>query len=774
MLALLALTSVQPGLPKVVVTADNTEITKSCIIEIPPGTVIKDADGNGVIHIKASGIRVEFAKGSELWGGEKPKGETTGVWDTYSGIGVRLDGVSNVTLTGLGVHGFKVGVWATRCDGLSVVNADLSDNYRAHLKSTPEAEDSSDWLYPHHNENDEWPTNYGAALFVKQSSGVTVSGVRVRRGQNGIILSRVEKSRVFDNDCSFLSGWGLGMFRSSGNTISRNALDFCVRGHSEGVYNRGQDSAGILAFEQCSNNTFVENSCTHGGDAFFGFAGLEALNGEGAPPGFDHTRKGCNDNLFFGNDLSYAPAHGWEMTFSFGNKLVNNRLVENAICGVWGGYSQDTIIAGNEFTGNGGMAYGLERGAINIEHGAGNQILNNRFVNNKVAVHLWWKPNGDFETKTWGKANYKGVVNNLMVGNTIELNVSHPFRLRENDKLLGIQLRDESLRPLMDAWKKTAADAQAAGREAPAKPTGKFGPLFYGANTFRSDVPQGVERAVDEGIAIEPGSAPQPEVLAPNAIGSSRPVGARANLRGRSNIVMHEWGPWDHQTPIVRPRAHTGSTHTYEVFGTADAAVALDSSTPGVKATVERTGEGRAVVTITGDSGVEAYKGRITIGKEAYPIAGTIIGVHWDAAFFPWTANEDPREKAPEWRALATSPTAVRVALPSLKLNYGMGGPKDQPWAKADRDKFPGPDHFGMIARTKLTLPKGRWRFATLSDDGVRVTVAGNPVIENWTWHAPTRNEGVFEQPATAEIEIVVEHFELDGFSVLELDIAPE
>ena len=39
------------------------------------------------------------------------------------------------------------------------------------------------------------------------------------------------------------------------------------------------------------------------------------------------------------NDLSYAAAHGLEMTFSFGNRILDNRLVGNAICGIWGGYS---------------------------------------------------------------------------------------------------------------------------------------------------------------------------------------------------------------------------------------------------------------------------------------------------------------------------------------------------------------------------------------------------------------------------------------------------
>ena len=78
-----------------------------------------------------------------------------------------------------------------------------------------------------------------------------------------------------------------------------------------------------------------------------------------------------------------------------------------------------------------------------------------------------------------------------------------------------------------------------------------------------------------------------------------------------------------------------------------------------------------------------------------------------------------------------------------------------------------------MIARTRIELPAGRWRFTTLSDDGVRVMVDGTTVIENWTWHGPTRDTGIFEQETAGAVEIVVEHFEIDGYAVLEFDLEP-
>ncbi|MBK7406429.1 MAG: hypothetical protein IPJ41_17980, partial [Phycisphaerales bacterium] len=80
-----------------------------------------------------------------------------------------------------------------------------------------------------------------------------------------------------------------------------------MRGYSHGVYNRGQDSAGILFFEQCSENVIAENSATHGGDSFFGFGGREALGEVPGPEGFSVVRAGSNDNLLINNVTSFAP-----------------------------------------------------------------------------------------------------------------------------------------------------------------------------------------------------------------------------------------------------------------------------------------------------------------------------------------------------------------------------------------------------------------------------------------------------------------------------------
>ena len=68
------------------------------------------------------------------------------------------------------------------------------------------------------------------------------------------------------------------------------------------------------------------------------------------------------------------------------------------------------------------------------------------------------------------------------------------------------------------------------------------------------------------------------------------------------------------------------------------------------------------------------------------------------------------------------------------------------------------------------TLPKGKWELIATSDDGVRVFVDGEKVIDNWTWHHPTVDRASVSLDAGPH-HIRVEHFELDGWAELKLEI---
>ena len=170
--------------------------------------------------------------------------------------------------------------------------------------------------------------------------------------------------------------------------------------------------------------------------------------------------------------------------------------------------------------------------------------------------------------------------------------------------------------------------------------------------------------------------------------------------------------------------------------------------------------------------GVHPYKMSVKAKGFEEVLEGTLISALWDATFFKWTAATDPREHLDSWRALAQGGTAISTQVKRLSFPYGGGGPGTQQFDRASAMTGLGNNHFGMIARSSLTLSAGTWEFSTLSDDGVRVLVDGKPVIENWTWHGPTPNKGELKLDQDKTVEIVVEHFEIDGYAVLELEIS--
>jgi hypothetical protein len=201
-----------------------------------------------------------------------------------------------------------------------------------------------------------------------------------------------------------------------------NRIDWCVRGYGHGFYNRGQDSAGILMYEQSSGNVVAYNSVTHGGDGLFLWAGQSTM---------DTGKGGSNDNLFYGNDFSHAPTNGIEATFSR-NRFVANRVEENWH-GVWGGYSFESLILRNTFARN--------DEAIAIEHGQDNVIAGNTFTNDATAIRLWWNPTQD---PNWGYPKFHDtdsrdylLAGNLFTGVKTPHDITGTRNVRREDAVPG-------------------------------------------------------------------------------------------------------------------------------------------------------------------------------------------------------------------------------------------------------------------------------------------------------------------------------------------------
>ena len=379
-------------------------------IELQPGMIITQSVrvvpktyrlAGAPIIVRGDNITVDF--GGATLEGTDPQADPDQARDTA----IVIDGGSNIRIVTANIHGYKVGILARGTRQLTLRNSDLSDNWKPRLFSLVEHESLVDWLSFHHNEKDEW-LRFGAAIYLQDVKGAEVRNNVVIGGMNGLLLVRSNGVTIRDNNFSFNSGLGIGLYRSSDDTIIHNEVDYNVRGYSHRFFTRGQDSADLLLFEQSSRNVVALNSLTHGGDGLFLWAGQTTM---------DSGTGGANDNLFYGNDVSYATANGVEATFSR-NEIIANRAWGSEY-GVWGGYSYQTEIVGNDFRGN--------RTGVAIEHGQDNVIANNRFDRDSTAIRLWAD---SIEPSDWGypkhhdtrSRNYR-ISGNDFSGNRTILNV---------------------------------------------------------------------------------------------------------------------------------------------------------------------------------------------------------------------------------------------------------------------------------------------------------------------------------------------------------------
>ncbi len=770
----------------VVIEHDNTVIRRSCTLALP-ATTIADADGNGVILIEppADGgpITVDLGGGTLTGGTAAP--------DTHAGIGIAIRG-AGVTLRNGSVRGFKVGIHAESCDGLVLEDLDTSGNYAQRLRSTPLAEFAGDWLYPHHNDGGEWVAQHGAGVSVRSARNATIRRVTSHGTQNGLVLDRVTDTAIYDNDCSFLSGWGVAMWRSSRNTVCRNRLVYCIRGYSHGVYNRGQDSAGLLMFEQCCDNLVALNSITHGGDGVFGFAGREALGESPCPSSaidFDdplawYRGRGCSGNTFARNDLSFAAAHGLEMTFSSRNLVYGNTLEGNAICGIWGGYARDSEIVDNDFRSNGGAGYGLERGGANLEHAQRVRIMRNRFADEPVSVHFWTDADEGLRRLPWAKANGAGAADNMVLDNSFT-RIAAPIELRGALHTLvgGNRWIECSATIVQDDACSGTRVLDAARTDGAVRADGAEGVTEAEAVTEAEGVMEAQAVTEPEG-EVTRRLADLEERLA-RLPGTRTPTESRVGHRGRADIVMGEFAPWNHRDLLVVPAPPDGAggpatdapaTARFRVLGSGDApSIAITGDGIAVRPLGVHP-DGGLLVEVhakrAGESVGAALPFTLSVaradGGSASSVDGLLLDAVWDTRIAVLDREGMPRlPEVPTVEDIlrrTTAPDAVTLRLRALDLDRSRGGPRQLAAAPRDAARLPaGPDRYCLTASATLRLTAGRWRLVTESDDGVRVRVDGQTVIERWDIHGPTTDSTEWSVDSPRDVTVELAYFQNSG-----------
>lgn len=627
--------------------------------------------------------------------------------DQAAGVAIRVEGGRNITIKNGTIHGYRVNILARGTNGLTLADLDAGQSWKPRLYSLVEHESIADWLSFHHNEHREW-LRYGAGVYLDSVSFGEIRNVRAEQGMNGLMLVNTDHLLIHDNTIQFNSGVGIGLYRSSGNRLVHNRFDYNVRGYSNGFYWRGQDSADLLFFEQSSRNVVAYNSATHGGDGLFLWAGQSTMDsGEG----------GANDNLFYGNDFSFAPANAMEATFSR-NSFVGNRAAGSDY-GLWGGYSFESKIVANCFVQN--------RVGVAIEHGQDDFIASNVFDVRETAIRLW----GDkIEPGDWGYPKHRDtqsrnvvVAQNVFVRASIGVSAANTSDLEiRNGHVVALDTLTEfkdTLRVTMDssAWLPFKADAGG-------DPCGSF--------------------------AIVP---PDYARLAPQAAGVSTQIPeSPLSLRDRSAIIVDEWGPYDWRAPKLWP-----------VDSTRALPLRLAVLGPAGRWTVARR---RAIAKLSAASGI--MNDTITVTPRADSAGDWELTLEsqgkrfsysrfepaqkWAVKIFAWNDSTDPRKDS---AVFATAPV-LEVDAPRL----------DYEWYKPKLSAIP-LEKWALEATSTVTLAPGTYTLRAISDDGVRVWVDGKLAIDDWTAHESTVDAVPL---AAGRHELRVRYYQVDGWAELRLD----
>lgn len=676
-------------------------ITRST--RVRPGTYRLPAPGHpdsAVIVVRGDSLTLDLT--GVVLEGMPPQSDP----DLASGVAIRVDGGRNVRIVGARIRGYKVGILARGTRGLEVRGSDLSHNWKPRLFSLVEHESLVDWLSFHSNESSEW-LRFGAAIYLDNVSGGLVQGNTVTQGMNGLLMNRVDHVTVRDNTFSYNSGLGIGLYRSSDNLIVRNAVDFNIRGYSHGFYRRGQDSAGILLYEQSNNNVVALNSATHGGDGLFLWAGNYTMNtGQG----------GANDNVFYANDFSFAPANGMEATFSRNTFVAN--IAEGNDYGLWGGYSFDSRIVANCFANN--------RYGIAIEHGQQNSIIGNAFIGDSTAIRLW----GDsIQPSDWGYPKHRDTRSRdyLIERNRYE-SVPRKFQLANS---AAVTINDSS-------------------------GSSHLSSLTAGRCTAIPSVPADHASLIPALPGI-PHEIPRQQI----------------QRRHRSAIIVDEWGPYDYQYPKLWPAGDSTRAIPLRLAVLGPPGTWTLVSRAGVQEISASSGRMGDTIRVTPRADsigswnvVLEYRGAATTSPRGVRTAAGVAArfsysrdepsIAWRVKAWAWPDSLDPRRDG-NWQRLTSAATLFDRTWPRLDIMWYRPTIRELPQAR-----------FAFEATGTVHLAAGDHTLRTISDDGIRVWIDGRLVVDNWDLHG---SEIDYAPLTGGTHELKVQYFQIEGWAELRLDI---
>lgn len=293
------------------------------VLVLAESTVLDPNQTYSQIIIKASNITID-GRGAQLIGA------TEGAAKSFKGTAILAEGVSGVKIKNLRAKGWETGLHITDGKDWLVEGCDFSDNF--------------------HDPDFGWGENgRRGGISLERVSQSVLRNNKANNVWDACVLVDSNQNLIEGNDFSRTSNTCLKLWTSCENRIRKNNLSYGIRISAGEVHAR--DSTSVLIESGSCKNELLDNDCTHGGDGIF----VRVLNGW------------CStDNLFQGNDCSYANNNGIEC-WAPRNVFVKNKA-NHCSYGFWLGGSDQTRLIENEASYN-----GLATGAHNSPHlpGAG-------------------------------------------------------------------------------------------------------------------------------------------------------------------------------------------------------------------------------------------------------------------------------------------------------------------------------------------------------------------------------------------------------------------
>jgi hypothetical protein len=124
-----------------------------------------------------------------------------------------------------------------------------------------------------------------------------------------------------------------------------------------------------------------------------------------------------------------------------------------------------------------------------------------------------------------------------------------------------------------------------------------------------------------------------------------------------------------------------------------------------------------------------------------------------------WYKYEDLKPENEEgWKKLFEGKPVKQTKVEKIDFNWGGGSPMEELHH----------NHFALRATTEIEFPEGEYTFRTISDDGIRVFLDDEKIINNFKWHPP-QEDLASVKISKGKHKIVIEYFEITGHAQLQL-----